>query len=714
MTQSDYILQEMLNQSQKQSDHLNAMRQLLIDANKGIEKMGKSQGGGSGSPGGPGPDSGSGGAGSGKFSDMFKNMFGSMKGLNSTMIGGNATSANVLGSLGESAKGVVGALGKAVPAIGAATAAFDMIVDAGLAVYNYLNEQLNMYNKINSAGVSLATGMTTAERGAAKAYMSTNEFADALQRNSEEVAGMSAQYGDGTENFSSLLNSVQKLERANGLFGVSQQQLADLTAKNFKYQKLYGSQDAMRSSDQAASTELFVRNMTSLSKSVGKSVDQLLSTFGDLTKSFDSQTNARSLERFWNMTKDDAADANKIMNGVFASMGDTGLKLQALNTMNNSNEAFSDEFNNQFARMLADRMKSIQINKEAKTPKGVQKLMKEFIQSNEDMLQLEIDAQRQGGNMIAAKFLEDIKNTVDMMDTDGPDPKPAVEEFTKRFNTWMAATFTEPFNTMWANTKDSVAQYLLDSMDSVDSIFMLPTKFAKDLYHKLEGSWFGIGFELIKLPNTIMGWIANGWGNVEAAFGDMMGHLTDIPGRIGEVFWGMVTGDGWAKSTEGMRKSIDGLFTSVGDLFSALGDLSFNYDDMKSRIQDSFEAMKSKISGWWDSAKSWFTGEDPANVNTNASGKPVVPPPTALNKEKKEQPKVVEPPRITKPEKVNVPEVQTAAVTPIPEDGTNVEQAILKALNSIISTTEQTNQIGAQNIAFLQQIAENTLEGQNV
>lgn len=714
ISQSDYLLQELLTRTGTGNDHLAAMAELLVEMNKNIKKSGSGSGGSGGSGGGGRGGSGGGGPGPGdskRFSNMFKSMFGNMKGAGSTILGNNGTSANVLGSLGQSAMGVSSALGKAIPVIGGVTTAFNMVVGAGMKVYEYMNAQLEMYNQLNSAGLTLATGMSTLERASAKGLMSNAEFGQALQKNADVLAMMEGTYGNGVENFGALMNSVQKLQYATGMYGVSQQQLADLTARNFKYQKLYGSQEAVRNMNQTQSTDQFVRQMTELSKSVGKSVDQLLGSFEGMTNSFDSQATARALTRFWGKTQDEAAAMNKEMNTVFASMGEFGATFQAFNTQGLTLKPLSDEFNSQMAQMIKDRMIELQ-NGPKRDAKTIQKHLKKWTEEHQQQLQLEIDALYDGGNIPAAKFLQDFQNSMKLLNENTAEVSPVVEEFTSRFNTWLADTITGPFKEMWATTRDKTLQYLMSTYDSVDNFFLLPGQMLKDLYGKFESSWASFGLTIMKLPVELIGVIWNGFDPVKKAFGDFMSDLIDIPGQLASLIWGMLTGDGWEKSSEGLRNTISGVFTHVGDMFNAIGEMDFNYDDMKKRIQSSFDAMKSKLSGWWDSAKSWWAGKD-AEVKMIPNSQTVQPPPTTAEPKKPQQPKVMEPPTYTKPTKIETTD-PASAIDPTGEQKQSMEESILKVINNLMSATEQANQLNSTASGYLRQIAENTTVPQNL
>lgn len=724
-TQTDYILQELLNQTAKENDNLTAMRELLVELNKNLTKK---PGNGAPSNTGSRPKSGNNSKkDEKKYSTLFKDMFGNFKGAATTIGGNDATAANVMGSIGTSVKGVTAAFSKLPGPIGVAAQAFSLVADAGMAVYEYLNAQLTMYNQLNSAGLLLTTGITTLERGAANSLLSVNEFSAVLTKNSDVIAAMEGQYGNGVEQFGKLLNTVQQLQTINGLYGVSQQQLADLAARNFKYQKIYNSQEAIRNMDQASSTDRFVSQMVTLSRTVGKSVDQMLAKFDDMTTNFDSHTNALALVNFAGMAEDTAAEVNKSMNIVFSAMGETGAQLQKLNASKNSLAGLPDDFNNIFTQMLTDRMMEIQ-RRGVRDPEIIQKELSTFVKQNQAQLKQEIQAQVQAGNQAAATFLMGLQDSINMLNERAQDVNPVMEEFTNRFNTWLSDSVTKPFKEMWANTRDSTLKYLMDTYDSVDGFAGMPKKMLDDLANVFGAKMGELSKYLMGIPGQLMSIVFNNFDGVEKAFGDFVNDLIQIPIRLSGAIWGLLTGDGWENSTKELKDSISGTYQHFMDVFTSLGDLEFNYDDMKTKIMDSFESMKKSISSWWDSAKGWFSGETKKDDKPKLENKkPVPPPPSTIDQKtnvsqptstepKKTQPKVIEPPSYTKPVKVENVEPKQ----PTTEDQTQaqsdqaLQESILKVLNSLMSATEQANQINTASNGYMRQVAENTAAQQNL
>lgn len=710
ITQSDFILQELLKQSEKENDNLSAMRELLIEMNKELKK-GSKPGGSSGSPGSPRPRPGSND--NKKYSDMFKSMFGSIKGTASTMLGNDSTTANVVGSLGVGVKGVTGALSMLPGPIGVAANAFSMVADAGMAVYEYLNAQLNMYNQLNSSGILLSTGITTLERGAAQSLMSVNEFGSVLTKNSQVIAAMEGQYGSGVESFGKLLNTVQKLQSVNGLYGVSQTQLADLAAKNFKYQKIYSSQEAMRNFNAAVSTETFTTQMVTLSRTVGKSVDELMNKFDNMASNLDSHMNTRSLTRIFGMAEEDATEVNKAFNMLASSLGEPGEMLQKLNASKNSLGVLPEEMNSWFMQMLTDQMQQIQLNK-VKDPKQMQQMLSDFMDKNAAALQDEIDAQVMAGNSQQAAMLESLRDNMKLLNNTKQDVSPVLEEFTSRFNTWMSTTFTEPFKTLWADTRDSTLKYLMETYDAADGFFGMPVQMFKDLMNKFGMEWKGFGDFVTSIPGSLLDLIFNDTENIKKSFKDFVDTLIEFPSQLASYIWSLITGDGVKENLDNLKGTVGSVFTHIGDMFSSLADMTFNYDDMKQKITTSFESMKDKLSGWWDSAKSWFSGEDPTDINKDSKGKPVVPPVTGSEKPK-EPPKVTEKgPQYTKPVKIEKKDEQAAPVDQAVDPQVAAYESILKLLNSLVSTSEQGNQLDTVNGGYLRQIAENTAGQPNI
>lgn len=723
---NSFLLQQIIQEQAKTNDNLTAMREILADSLKVQQKIAKKKGGtggndddnGGGRPN-PPPRPPAGGSG-GQGSKFFKNLFGEMKNFSRTALGNSATAANVAGSLGTSITSVAGSL-KSIPGpVGAAATAFTLVADVGMKVYDYMNEQLTMYNQLNSAGLTLRDGMLTARAASAKSYMSLNEFSNALEKNSDAVAAMDGQYGDGVQNFSDLLGSVQQLQKVNGLYGVSQQTLADLAAKNFKYEKIYSSQDALRNINQQQSTAEFVGQMTYLSKTVGKSVDELLGKFDSMGDTLDSTVSQFAMTDNWGMDADHAAEVTKSMNSVWASMGETGTILSKINASRLSLFSLPDEYNNQFMQSYADMLEQLQ--REGITDsKVIRERIHEFTVSRQDDLNLELIAQQRSGNIQAAALLTQIRNQEKLFNQSNTKTNAQLEQYTNNFNMWISETFTQPFNEMYTKLQLSTMKYLSDMVDKSDGAFDFLANIVSDGFTYFNSSMRDLFGGLIDIPSEILSTVlGEQFDKVKASFNNMMGELVQLPIRIGSLIWDWLTGSDMDKSKEQLQGSVHNVFSGFSKFWDSLGDMKFNYSDMKSRISTAFESMKQSMSGWWDTAKSWFSDESPVprdddikkhtqsatiNTNTNQAQQAVV----AQNKP--QQPPVIAEPPKKMPERISEEAKKKESddnSTPVQPPLINYDESILATLKAIASTLDSSNSNNQQTAQLLRQISENT------
>lgn len=732
ITNSEYLLQQILNSTNKSNDNLTALKEVISEGFKNQpggrrNRNGGAGGNGPGGNGGAGGGNGSGGSGGGStegaMSKAFKNMFGEMRNFGGTLAGNSATASNVLGSLGASSRVLTGAF-KAIPGpVGAAATAFEAVVDVGLKVYDYMNQQLEMYNRLNSAGVNLANGMLTARKGAATSLMSLNEFNEVLTKNSESLAAMDGQYGNGVQHFSDLLNSVQKLEDINGIYGVSQQQLADLTAKNYKFNKLYSGNTQMRQLNETQSTANFVSSMTYLSKTVGKSVDQLLGKFDEMGQNLDSQIAVGALIDRFDLDPEKAANVQKGMDATLASMGDVGKTLQQMNASYLKVGTLPEDFDSQFNQMLLQRMQELQAAG-VDNAKDIRTSISKFIKQNKDMLDVEIKNQYQAGNITQAQWLSQLKNLEAMKNDPQNQPSAIIEQFTKTFNNWLGNTFTKPFNDMYTSVQESAAKYLLDVGNRSDGYISFMTNIWTDVFNGLSTGAKWLLEKSLAFPKMIAETLFGNFDQVEAAFGKAFDSVLQLPISIWNMVMNLLSGESLPKASEMLKKTVSNLFGHIGDIFTSFGNLTFNTDDIKKRINNMYDSIKSKLTGWWDSAKGWFKGEgddkkpiqsplenkvNSGAINTNSST------PTSTDDMRKAP--VVNGPTYTPPVKVEDSTDNSTDNNSNPAANTNsndVNEAILKTIQSLLSNAESSVQANNEALNYFRQIAENTAEQRNL
>lgn len=707
---SDYIQQQLLDQSVAMNDNLSAMRTILLD----IEKNGKTGSGGNGN-GNPPPgrnDRGRRDNDSSSFTKAFKDMFGEAGNIGKTMLGNNGSIQNTVGAFTTSAKVLQNSLGKLPGPIGMAASAFLSIVEVGGKVYEYLNEQLNMYNQLNSAGLTLADGMLTVRKGSGSAFMSINEFSAALTKNSDSLAAMEGQYGDGVEHFGKLLNSVQLVQDQMGLYGVSTQQLADLTAKNYKYQKMYSNQATLNSLNEQASTTKFVGQMTYLSKSVGKSVDELLARFSDLSTNIDSGAIISGLQNRAGQTEKQAIDVNKSWTAMYASLGEFGKTAQKINASKWGLGSLPDEFTDVVSQQYADFMEQVQ-RSGITDQRTINQLNAKFIKEHEDQIKKQADIDRSVGNTAAETFHRQMLQAANTLNDPKNNPNPAIENFTNRFNLWIGKTFTEPFNRFYADITESAANYLVNLADNSTGAWDFTAKLVRDGLKAIPDIFMsGTQYLVDTLNNIARSLFGEGWDKVDQAFSQFMNDFMNLPQKLWDSIMGWWNSSSEEKA-EGATNAINSLFDGVINTFKSLADLDLSMDNVKKSFLNAFESLKNKLGSMWDSVKNWWNDDEQKpenNTPPTASTKPVTP--TASQPKTAGVQKVTSQPEFTKPEKIQ--QAEQTAPQEIQTAQNNSNDGMNKLLQAILNNLEAQSQNNSQAAIILRQIAENTEPPRNV
>lgn len=716
---SDIIQQQLLDQSIAMNDNLSAMRTVLLDIEKNTKNGSGS--GGSGGNGGSGNsgnrnDRRGGGNGGNPFKDAFKDLFGEAKNMGRTILGNNGSIQNTVGAFTTSARVLQNSLGKLPGPIGLAANAFLSIVQVGGQVYEYLNEQLNMYNQLNSAGLTLADGMLTVRKGSGAAFMSINEFGAALTKNSDALAAMEGQYGDGVEHFGKLLNSVQLVQEQMGLYGVSVQQLADLTAKNYKYQKMYASQATLNSINEQASTTKFVGQMTYLSKAVGKSVDELLARFADLSTNIDSGAIISGLQNRAGQTEKQALDVNKSWTAMYASLGEFGKTAQKINASKWGLGSLPDEFTDVVSQQYADFMEQVQ-RAGITDQRTINQLNAKFIKDHEDQIKKQADIDRAVGNTAAETFHRQMLQAANTLNDPKNNPNPAIEAFTNRFNLWIGKTFTEPFNAFYTRTAENAVKYLSDLADRSTDSWDFMANLAKDAFTKFDAGMLGPFGELTKLPGKLMeGIFGDTWTKLSDAFSNLGGDIVQIPIRIGKLIWEMFTGseEDVDKAGKQLMGSIKRIFSDVVGVFTRIGDLSINFDDVKKGFTEAIESLKNKFTNLWGRIKNWWSDSEEPEEKAKPTASTTTPPvsPTASQPKTAGVQKVTAQPEFTKPVKIEQAEQTAPQETQTAQNNTN--DSVNKLLSGILNNLESQVQNNNQLAIILRQIAENTEPPRNV
>ena len=707
---SDYIQQQLLDQSITINDNLSAMREVLLNINKNTKGTGSNGNGGTPPPPGNGGRRGGNPPGGNPYRKAFNDIFGETKNFGRLIAGNNATLSSTVGSLTTSAGALSSAFGKIPGPVGLAGQALFRVAEIGGQVYQFMAEQLDMYNKLNSAGITLADGMISARKGAASAFLSVNEFSEALQRNSTELAAMEGEYKNGVGHFGDLLNSVQLAQDKLGIYGVSQQQLADLTAKNYKFEKMYNVESQFRRMNEQSSTETFVKSMTNLSRSVGKSVDELLKSFDNMSDTVDSEITQQALKDRFGFDDKKATEVNKAFNTVYAGMGEVGNTVQKIMASKNLLNALPEEYSNNFTQLYAQQMS--QLEAEGLTDqKEIRKRMNIWLNQHSEQLDNEIKTQEASQNRAGADLLKKLKTQNAFFNDPANDPTPQMEELTSRLKNWFSESIYEPLNKFYIGALEGTASYFNNLLNTSDGFWDgLATAFRDGI----KGLGFAMSDGLKQLDNIVSGWFrslfGSAWDDANKGFEDFMNNLMDLP----NILWNKITS--WFNSTseEKMNSITDGissLYDGIVNGFRSLADMDFSFDSVKDSFMDAYNYLNDKLNSALQGIIDWWNGDDkpkeePVQNNKKETPKPVVQP------KKPPQPQATAKAEVTKPEKIKPQEEQRSSTVDIAKNQTQDDPN--KILGQILRALESQNQNNNNIQLALRQIAENTEPARNV
>jgi hypothetical protein len=595
---SDYLLQQLVNQTKDNNDSLTAIRELLAESIKNEKKRSSSS-----KPGKGAPKSGGSGSGSSKtksdgaFGKLFKSLSSEVSNVSKTMLNSSSNVSTVINSLGMSAGSFAGSLTMLGGPIGIAGTAFKMVADAGMAVYNALNAQLGVYNQINSAGVALAEGYNSVLRGSGTAMMSMNEFTETIIAHSDVVAQLNGAYGDGTSTFAKLIGTVKNAQNELGLYGISTKTLTDLTARNIKFQKQFGGVEMLRKMDQAKSSESFILTMTKLSKSIGESVDSLLNKTKSLDKSLDSRALQISLKHYAGLPAETATLTTKAFNEAAASMGDMGSDFLRLIshrlTLGGVPDDLLSPIINEFADIGEQLVKSGETDAEV-----IKKKQVEFVRANRERIEADIRHQRSLGNESAALYNMQL---LDMEAAYNENPNPAgdaLSQFTDRFNRWFGSSIMEPMANEYANIRIRVGNYLTDIADRTDSAWEFIGELALDGFGLVPIAKDAINY-LDRIGEEFTSWLdglgadifGTSYSKVSEAFDTFMNNLMDLPGNL----WNSV------KSWFGGGSDNDIKINNSTDTPA---------DSVSSIIDNGVNSVSEYFAGMWDQFNKWNTARN--------------------------------------------------------------------------------------------------------
>ena len=163
----------------------------------------------------------------------------------------------------------IGSASKVIPLFGGAVG---LAATAVQQFYEYMNGNLQTFNKLNESGLSASGGMMGLQGALASGRLSFDEFSEATTNYKDVIASMGT---DGVQNFGNLMNSVIQTESSMGTLNLSNQTLASSIAGYLKQQKAYSMWDKLDKKNQSDAARAYADNLQKYSKSLGMTVDAL-------------------------------------------------------------------------------------------------------------------------------------------------------------------------------------------------------------------------------------------------------------------------------------------------------------------------------------------------------------------------------------------------------------------------------------------------------
>lgn len=524
MGNTEYILQALLDQTKDSNTVLNSIRDSLIE-----QARGNGSGSGAGDRRRRNDNNRNNDRRQGSFfkslSGTIKNELGAIGKFGLGNAGGSPIA--VTNQLGTTVSNITGALSKIPGPVGAAAGAFQLVVDAGMMLYNYMNEQLDMYNRMSSAGVDLEKGTMSLKRGAQLAMLTVDEFNTVLLDNTVAVAKLNDKYGNGVEAFGSLIQSISQAQNDVGLYGLSQKQLGDITLKYIKTQNMLGSTAHIRDMNQAASTKDFISALTNMSKTMGQSVDYIMTTMQNMSKSTSSLMMPAALMQRFGIDKQKATDAVTGMNLFLSSIPNGQMMMDGLNDYLVLGSEINDKQTAMvgvYGRWQRDMLNVMKMGLSPKeTEIEVRKLLASYQKNGmadeiANALIIAKSAGEEGSLLIGTALQHAILEATTSLKNDDK-PKDAMATLANRWNLWVNKEITTPFSNLMDDMGNGVAKWLLRIADYDHSNFFsdladdfmsgyhtLNNGLNKGIDYLIEASGKSIDELWDDTTNTIKGW----------------------------------------------------------------------------------------------------------------------------------------------------------------------------------------------------------------
>lgn len=365
--------------------------------------------------------------------------------------------------------------------------AISLAADGAMKFYEYMNENLQMYQQLNTSGMQTTNGMMGLQKALATGRLNLDEYMSATADTRDVIASMG---NDGAQQFSSMLNQVMKTEESLGSLNMSNEQMGKYLAANLKMQKSYGIFEKMNADQQNQSNIEYMSNLNKYSKSLGISTDALAKKLQDSADKVTGFGTQLALSQR-GMDPKLAADSANNINSVMASFG-----------------GFGDAMNDQLARFI--EFGQVDLDSE----------MGQLYQSNDDIRNLFEQAREMAldGSMATEAGAKQLQ---DMMANDGL--VQSIDASMKSFRGAFGDTATNQIiqwrnqltnynadvnkvDAFWDNTMKefnrTIESIFFSFKSGVADIFIDPQGFIKNIFGDKWGSWLLDGAFNWEVPDT--------------------------------------------------------------------------------------------------------------------------------------------------------------------------------------------------------------------
>lgn len=711
--QTEVILDLLLQEAKKSNGTMEIIKEKLL------RDMGA--GGGGGGPGpNPPPNPPPGGGSSDTISKLFENVFKGAASAFGNMLSSTANTSTLVSSLGSAAGSLGDAFGSIPGPVGAAGQAFMKIVQVGAKVYEWMDGQLKMYQDLNSAGVQLTDGIFGFRKSAGDALLSMDDFSKVMKGNTDSLSAMNDQYGDGVKYFGGLVNSITMAQKQIGIYGLSQQQIANVAAKNFKLDKLYGANKQMSDLQQQQSSQQYISTLSSLSKVLGTSVDDLLKKNESFSQSYEGFSFDTVLDRL--LPPDSAAKVSKEFGAFTAATGEAGENLQHIMSQFLATGKLPADIG-QWGHTLIpffDNMKSM-IESGTFDPKVATEALKKLStdSSTAEGLANDIQAAMATGNSAGASMLTTFRNASVLLNTTSGTTKSSFETLQTMMDNYLANSIMKPMQQLIGDTGLAMSKYLSETYERTGSLWATAEQVFLDGLGKLidVGAYLPKKLVALFVGEDMAGSLFTGMKQI---FLNILGSFQMIGKAVWDFFFG--TKDEFTKDLSLVKESIFGVINNVKDLFQKVKDFLSNmsFDGIKENVKDGVKNLGNKIKNTFGDKWNALTGAVSGKETTPApaAAPSTLPSPGTTTPSHANSDPGVKPPKqtvnakpeVTRPEKVEAPDTTAKNTNQDPKTipPTQAETDIVSLLNRMVNGTSE--QITALNNAVkaLNNISTNT------